>query len=130
MAGVIWGGRMTRRLVTVLVGVTLLASLLALAPVVVQPDIAEAEGFNFLCEAPGGPPGQPSEFEQMATGLAVKILSDQAGWLFSATVPAGIPVTVPGAVTDPVTGETSFTIPINPKLGNSQKLDFIDGAVV
>ena len=40
-------------------------------------------------------------------------------------VPPGVPVTVPGAVTDPVTLETSFTIPIAPKLENSQKLDFI-----
>ena len=50
---------------------------------------AAADGFNFLCEAPGpagggGGGGGPSEFEQLATGMATKIITDQALWLFHA----------------------------------------------
>jgi hypothetical protein len=107
--------------------VTLLTSLLVVVPLVLS-DPAGADGFNFLCEAPGGPPGE-SEFEQMANGLAIKILADQAVWVFQGTVPAGIPVSVPGAVTDAVTGETSFTLPIAPHPGNSQRIDFIPSSV-
>src|SRR5690606_7336575 len=125
---------MVRRTVALSAGLALVVSLLVVAPSVASYERAGAEGLNFLCEAPGagggGGGGGAGEFELLANGLAVKTLTDQALWVFTATVPAGIPVTAPGAVTDPVSGETTFSMPINPKLGFSQRLDFIDGAVV
>lgn len=120
-----------RRLTTAIVSVALVASLLVVAPLVLDETPAGAEGFNFLCEAPGGGGGGgSSEFEQLAEGLALEILQNEAIWVFHGTVPAGVPVTVPGSVTDPVTGETSFQVPIAPTLGVNQQLDFIDGSVV
>ena len=83
--------------------------------VVAQP--AQAEGFNFLCGGSGGGGGD-SEFSLLATGLATKIISDQALWFATITVPAGVPVTASGAVTDPVTHATTFTMLIAPELGN------------
>src|SRR5262245_1009723 len=118
---------MLRRAIGVVLAVTLAVPVVAivssLPPFAAKP--AAAEGFNFLCSAPGSGGGDDSEFSLLATGLATKIVTDQALWFASITVPAGVPVTAPGAVTDPVTGVTKFTMPIAPKLGNSQKLDFI-----
>src|SRR5829696_2147261 len=131
---------MLRRAISVLAGVTLCASLLVVAPVILGQTPAGADGFNFLCnEAPdagggggGGGGGTPdeNEFLEMANGMAIKIISDQAIWQFHAVVPPGIPVTAPGAVTDPGTGVTTFDMPIAPHPGFSQQIDFIDGNVV
>ena len=117
---------MLRRAIGVVLAVTLSIPAVVIAsglsPFAAQP--AQAEGFNFLCGGSGGGGGD-SEFSTLATGLATKIISDQAFWFATITVPAGVPVTAPGAVTDPVTHATTFTMQIAPKLGNSQKLDFI-----
>ena len=122
----LWRVGMLRRAIGVVLAVTLSIPAVVIAsglsPFAAQP--AQAEGFNFLCGGSGGGGGD-SEFSTLATGLATKIISDQAFWFATITVPAGVPVTAPGAVTDPVTHATTFTMQIAPKLGNSQKLDFI-----
>ena len=118
---------MLRRAIGLVVSVTLAIPVVVIASGLppFAAERAHAQGFNFLCQAPGGGGGGDSEFSLLATGLATKIVTDQALWITRITVPAGVPVTAPGAVTDPVTHATTFTMPIAPKLGNSQKLDFI-----
>ena len=106
---------MLRRAIGVVLAVTLSIPAVVIAselsPFAAQP--AQAEGFNFLCGGSGGGGGD-SEFSTLATGLATKIISDQAFWFATITVPAGVPVTAPGAVTDPVTHATTFTMQIAP----------------
>jgi hypothetical protein len=100
----------------------------SLPPFVARP--AGATGFNFLCSPPGsGGSGGSSEFALLANGLAESILNNSALWFFTGTVPAGVPVIAP-ATTDPVTGQTTFTRPIQPRLGQNQGMDFLDGSVV
>lgn len=122
---------MLRRAVIVVLSVLLSVPAVAIAtsipPFAAQP--ASAEGFNFLCSAPGSGSGGSSEFSTLANGLALSVLGNQALWFFTGTVPAGVPVTG-ASTTDPVTGETTFIRSISPRLGQNQGLDFLDGSAV
>ena len=74
---------MLRRAIGLVLSVTLAIPVVVIAsglpPFASQP--AQAEGFNFLCEAPGGGAGATASSSSSPTGLAIKILSDQAFWV-------------------------------------------------
>jgi hypothetical protein len=123
---------MHRRAVGWLLAVILVIPAVALAPSLPpfgHARSAGATGFNFLCSPPGSGSGGggDSEFSLLANGLAESIVNNAVFWNLTGTVPAGVTVTAGNPVTDPVTGETTFVIPIGPRLGQNQQIDFIAG---
>src|SRR5262245_18315558 len=102
----------TRRWAIGALATVLLVPLLVLVPLVCGRRAGPVR-CKFLYYTTGGAISE-NEFEQMTNWSVIKIIIDQAIWQFTSTVPPGIPVTATGAVTDPVTGVTTFSMPIAP----------------
>lgn len=86
---------------------------------------AAANGFDFMCRVPAAGGGGGTGGGTTLADKGVQIF-DGIDMSFTGSVPAGVPVTLPGATitTDPVTGRTLFTVKFNPRLGEFG-LDFL-----